>query len=116
MASKASSGGRSSKKRLGQMGKGKVVKKPKRAAVATKFNESRRMTGAIMRNIEKQMGHKVQKNGGALSMLKGVAAASRKGTEKPQGQAEDKLDGIKNGEVKADDKAPRFNPKKKFKL
>lgn len=97
---------------MNKMGKGKVVKAPKRADVATKLKASRRQTGAIMRNIEKQMGHKVQKNGGALSLLKGVAAASRKNTEKPEGATEE----FRNGEVRADDPTPKFNPKKKFKM
>jgi hypothetical protein len=109
---KQARGGRAASKHMNKMGKGKVVFKPKRAPVATKLNEARRLTAAITRNIEKEMGHAVQKNGGALSLLKGVAAASRKNTAKP----EDKNFESKSGEVKADDVAPRFNPKRRFKL
>lgn len=109
-AGKAGSGGRASAKRMNKMGKGKVVRKPKRSAVATKLNASQRITAAITRNIEKVMGHQVQKNGGALGLLKGVAAASRANTEKPP--PKDTSSESKNGEVKAADKAPKFNPKK----
>jgi type IV secretory pathway TrbL component len=125
--SKAASGGRLSKKMIGKVSKGKKVVKPKRAKVATKLNASRRMTGAITRNIEKQMGHAVQKNGGSLGLLKGVAQASRDDTHKAKNdRLEAKANGTKvkktapaefrAGEVRAEDKAPRFNPKRRFKL
>lgn len=111
---KPASGGRASTKRMNKMGKGKVVRKPKRTAAATKLNASQRVTAAITRNIEKVMGHQVQKNGGALTLLKGVAAASRADTEKPT--TKDPSFENKNGEVKAADKAPKFNPKKQYKV
>lgn len=112
--SKATSGGRASAKRMNKMGKGKVVLKPRRTAAATKLNASQRVTAAITRNIEKVMGHQVQKNGGTLGLLKGVAAASRANTEKPT--SKDESSESKNGEVKATDKAPKFNPKKQYKV
>jgi Protein of unknown function (DUF2462) len=112
-AGKPASGGRAAGKRMNKLGKGKVIRKPKRIDVATKLNASRRVTAAITRNIEKVMGLQVQKNGGALSLLKGVAAASRADTEKPAGK--DAVFEDKTGEVKAADKAPRFNPKKRYK-
>ena len=83
-SSKPARGGRANAKHGSKMRKGVVVKKPKRASVATKFNHSRRVTGAITRNIEKEMGHKVQKNGGALSLLKAVAPASGEGAEETE--------------------------------
>lgn len=112
---KPTSGGRASKKRMSKLGKGKVSMKPKRAAQATLVNSSRRVTAAITRNIEKEMGHKVQKNGGNFGLLKGIGVASRKGTGKEENakkKGEEAVD--RNGEVKESDSAPKFNPKRRY--
>jgi type IV secretory pathway TrbL component len=125
--SKPPRGGRLSQKMVSKVSKGKKDVKPKRAKVATKLNASRKVTGAITRNIEKQMGHAVQKNGGSLSLLKGVANASRDDTHKAKKKCKDaqaagvkpmkvEPDEFRAGEVRAEDKAPRFNPKHRFKL
>jgi Protein of unknown function (DUF2462) len=107
------------------MRKGSLICKPKRAQVAAKLNQSQRITAAITRNIEKEMGQKVQSNGGSLSLLKGVANASKVGDGKPRtaqkpGKAKAARQLIevemKPGEPAVNEVAPKFNPKKRFKL
>lgn len=110
LAGKRDRGGRASQKHSGKMRKGSVVKKPKRAPVATRLNESSRVTAAITRNIEKEMGQKVQQNGGALSILHSTPDAS-KGSVKRNTEVEQKSNGAKLSEPQL-----KFNPKKRFKL
>jgi hypothetical protein len=122
---KLTRGGRESQKQISKMRKGSLICKPKRAQVAAKLNQSQRITGAITRNIEKEMGQKVQTNGGSLSLLKGVANSSKVGDGKPRKagkpgsvKAEQRTSGIeeRSGEPSRCETAPKFNPKKRFKL
>lgn len=134
---KPARGGRANVKHSSKLRKGSQIHKPKRASLSTKLNESRRLTAAITRNIEKEMGSKVQNNGGALSTLKGVASASKPekdeskkgsmpktGSASKTGKKSSKVKrgkganatASKAGEAILGDIAPKFNPKRRFKL
>lgn len=111
LTSKRERGGRASQKHGSRMRKGAVAKKPKQAAIAAKLNESRRVTGAITRHIEKEVGEKVHRNGKSLSLLQSKPSNLRQNGVKSEA---DPRKSAKKATLS--DAVPKFNPKKQFKL